>query len=72
MWNRELTWMGLCKPALETMGERYFLYRIGGDYRILFRWSYFCHMKKGKRFDELTTNDLATDYFDYVSVYKRK
>lgn len=72
LWDRELTWMGECKLALKTMGERYFLYRIGGDYRILLRGPSLCPWEMVIRFANLTTNDLATDYFKYVSVYKRK
>lgn len=71
MWNRELTWMGLCKPALETMGERFFLYRIEEEYRILFR-PYIYTPPMIEKFSQLKINDLATEYFKYVSVYKHK
>ena len=72
LWNRELKWMGQCELALKTIGERCFLYRIGEDYRILLRWPYFFCGKMLKRFAQLTTNDLVTEYFKYVSIYKRK
>lgn len=65
-----MTWIGLCNLALKTMKEKSFLYQIGEDYRILFK-PYFCNLNL-ESLKQLTTNDLATEYFKYVSVYKRK